>query len=120
MVKRLDLDRLYREQNRFAEERDWTQFHTPKNLAMALSVEAGELCEIFQWLNDKQVATIQNDEAKMDSIKDELADVFFYTTRLASVLNVDLEEAYWRKMKKNAVKYPVHLAKGNAKKYTEL
>ena len=86
---------------------------------MALSVEAGELCEIFQWLNERQVETISEDTEKMSQIRDELADVFFYTSRIACVLGIDLEQAYWDKMKKNAEKYPVHLAKGNAKKYTE-
>jgi NTP pyrophosphatase (non-canonical NTP hydrolase) len=86
---------------------------------MALSVEASELCEIFQWLNEKQVETIHEDEGKMAKIKDEIADVFFYTSRLAFILGVDLEKAYWNKMEKNAKKYPVNLAKGNANKYTD-
>lgn len=115
----MDVDKMQAHQRQFAKEREWDQFHTPKNLAIALSVEAGELCEIFQWLNDGQVATIAEDREKMSQIRDELSDILFYTLRLAGVLEIDLEKAYWAKMKKNAEKYPVHLSKGSAKKYTE-
>ena len=116
----LDLEKIADEQNKFAEARDWAQFHTPKNLSMALTVEASELMEIFQWLNEEEVRNFTSDEKRMDLAKDELADILFYTLRLASILGIDLEKAYQRKMKKNAEKYPVHLAKGNSKKYTEL
>jgi len=104
----------------FAKERDWEQFHTPKNLAMALSVEASELAEIFQWLTEKQSFDLQNDEAELLKVKDELADIVTYTVRLCGILNIDLSKELDRKMLLNAEKYPVEKSKGLAKKYTEL
>lgn len=105
---------------RFAQERDWDQFHTPKNLVMALSGEVGELNELFQWLTPEQSRTLMDNPAKAEAVRDELADVLSYCLRLADQLGVDLEAALVAKMAKNASKYPVHLAKGSAAKYTEL
>jgi len=102
----------------FARERDWDQFHTPKNLAMALSVEASELAEIFQWLTPAQSRRLKG--RAREHFEEELADVFLYLLRLAGRYDVDLVEAARAKMKKNAVKYPVGKSKGLAKKYTEL
>ncbi len=116
----LDLTALKEKIAAFAQERDWEQFHTPKNLAMALSVEASELAEIFQWLTEKQSFEIAHDEKELLKVKDELADIVTYTVRLCGVLNIDLTKELERKMKMNAEKYPVDKAKGIAKKYTEL
>lgn len=116
----LDLNKIQELQQQFESERDWDQFHTPKNLAMALSVEVSELCEIFQWLTPEQSMRIGEDLEKKESIADELSDILFYTIRLAAKLDVGLPEAFESKMKKNAEKYPVHLSKGHAKKYNEL
>lgn len=102
----------------FARERDWDQFHTPKNLAMALSVEASELAEIFQWLTPAQSRRLKG--RAREHLEEELADVFLYLLRLAGRYDVDLVEAGYSKMKKNALKYPVGKSKGLAKKYTEL
>ncbi|TBR25476.1 nucleotide pyrophosphohydrolase [bacterium] len=102
----------------FARERDWDQFHTPKNLAMALSVEASELAEIFQWLTPAQSRKLKG-RAK-EHFEEELADVFLYLLRLSGRYGVDLVDAGYAKMKKNALKYPVGKSKGLAKKYTEL
>ena len=102
----------------FAAARDWQQFHTPKNLAMALSVEAAELLEHFQWLTAEQ--SMRLDAATRRAVADELADVLLYLTRLADVLDIDLLAAGQRKLKVNAKKYPVSKARGNARKYTEL
>ena len=104
----------------FAREREWEQFHTPKNLVMALAGEAGELTELFQWLTPDQSLNIMQDVPKAEAVRDELADIFGYCLRLADILGVDLEAAFMAKMAKNASKYPVHLAKGSAAKYTEL
>jgi len=104
---------------RFTDERDWDQFHTPKNLVMALSGEVGELTEIFQWLTEEESKAIVGDVEKMKHVEEELADIQVYVLRLAHKLEVDIESAVEKKMRKNAEKYPVHLAKGNAKKYTE-
>ena len=102
---------------RFAAARDWQQFHTPKNLAMALSVEAAELLEHFQWLTPEQSARL--DKKRKRAVEDEIADVLLYLTRLADVLKIDPLAAARRKIRVNARKYPVSRAKGNARKYSE-
>lgn len=102
----------------FAAERDWEQFHTPKNLAAALSVEAAELLEHFQWLTDAQSADLE--PAKKARVAEELADVLLYLVRLADRLDVDLMDAALAKIAANAAKYPVEKAKGSMRKYTEL
>ena len=102
---------------RFAAARDWGQFHTPKNLAAALSVEAAELLEHFQWLTPEQSARLG--ARCKHAVEDEIADVLLYLTRLADVLEIDLLAAAQRKMRRNARKYPVRRAKGNALKYSE-
>jgi len=104
----------------FVRERDWEKFHSPKNLAMALAGESGELIELFQWLTPEESAQIMQSEKSAEQVRDELADVLFYCLRLADVLSVDLEAAVLAKMRKNAAKYPVALAKGRAVKYTDL
>ena len=103
---------------RFAAAREWEQFHTPKNLAMALAVEAAELLEHFQWLTPAQ--SLRLDARRKRAVADEIADVLLYLTRLADVLGIDAAAAARRKMRVNARKYPVRHAKGNARKYTEL
>lgn len=103
----------------FCEERDWEQFHKPRNLILALVGEVGELAELFQWLNAEQSAQIMN-EAVGRQVQDELADVFYYVLRLADVLRVDLGDALTRKLEINAEKYPIDKARGSAAKYTEL
>lgn len=101
----------------FARERDWDQFHSPKNLAMALIAEAAELVEHFQWLSEAQ--STQLPEAKLREVEQELADVFLYLLRLADKLNVDLLDAAARKIELNARKYPAEKVRGSAKKYNE-
>ena len=93
------------------EERQWQQFHTPANLAKSISIEANELLECFQW---------NESEYSLEHVKEELADVLNYCLRMASVLNLDIQEIVLQKMEKNALKYPVEKARGNAAKYTEL
>ena len=101
----------------FVAERDWAQFHTPKNLAMAMIVEAAELVEQFQW--DTPDESKQLDEAKREAVSHELADTFVYLLRIAEVLNIDLIEAANKKIALNALKYPVEKAKGSNAKYTQ-
>jgi dCTP diphosphatase len=115
----MDLEKIQEFQREFAKERDWEQFHTPKNLSMALSAEVGELLEIFQWLTPDQSDNLKDTEKK-NAASEELADITYYVLRIADMMNIDLEKAVWAKMKKNAEKYPVSKSKGNAKKYTEL
>lgn len=102
---------------RFAAERDWEQFHSPKNLAMALIVEAGELVEHFQWLTEKQSQQLPPDARA--KIAEELADVLLYLVRLADRLDIDLEQAALAKIERNAEKYPADKVRSSAKKYTE-
>jgi NTP pyrophosphatase (non-canonical NTP hydrolase) len=101
----------------FARERAWEQFHTPKNLAMALTVEAAELQEIFQWLNDTEAAALT--EVQHQHAGEELADVLLYLCRLADVLNIDLQQAALAKLARNAEKYPAAQVRGKAAKYSD-
>lgn len=103
---------------RFAAERDWDQFHCPKNLAMALSVEAAELLEHFQWLPDAESAVLP--AGTRAKVREELADVLLYLIRLADKLDVDLAAAAIDKVAVNATKYPIDKARGTSKKYTDL
>ncbi|MBI4990138.1 MAG: nucleotide pyrophosphohydrolase [Rhodocyclales bacterium] len=102
----------------FTREREWDRYHTPKNLAMALIVEAAELAEHFQWLTPEQSQSPE--DGKREKIREELADVLIYLVELADTLEVDLIAAARDKIEKNALKYPVDKARGNAKKYDEL
>ncbi|MDT0413709.1 MULTISPECIES: nucleotide pyrophosphohydrolase [Streptomyces] len=104
----------------FAAERDWEQFHTPKNLAMALTGECGELVEIFQWLTPDESTTVMDDPVRAARVREEMADVFAYLLRMADVLELDLERALADKIEVNRGKYPAHLARGRADKYTQL
>ena len=111
------LDDLRNRINTFVTERDWAQFHTPKNLAMAMIVEAAELVEHFQW--DTPLESQQLTPEKREAVAHELADTFVYLLRLAEVLDIDLIAATNAKIKLNALKYPVEKAKGSNAKYTE-
>jgi len=102
----------------FRDEREWGTFHTPKNLAIDISVEAGELLEIFQWLDDESVIKILASK-KLEDVKDELADVVMGCILFADTINVDLLECVNKKIDKTAQKYPVEKVRGSAKKYTE-
>lgn len=104
----------------FARQREWEQFHSPKNLTMALSGEAGELVSLFQWLQDGQVSDWIREPQNRTAVEDEMADVFAYLLRLADVLGTDLEAALQAKIEVNGQKYPVDLSRGNATKYTNL
>jgi dCTP diphosphatase len=116
----VDVARLQKAIALFARERDWEQFHSPKNLAMALTGEVGELVELFQWLSEGASRRVAQDPATARRVRDEIADVLVYLVRLAAVLDVDLDEAVRTKLAANAVKYPAGLARGNARKYSEL
>lgn len=114
----MEIEEIRDQLRRFAAERQWDQFHSPKNLAAALCIEAAELLEHFQWLTDAESASLTPDIREKVTL--EMADVFLYLVRLADKLDANLIEAARRKLLVNAEKYPVSLAKGNAKKYTEL
>ena len=112
-----DLEELKGRVRDFVEERDWQRFHSPKNLAMALSVEASELVELFQWLTEEESATLDADRRLR--VADELADVLWFLVRIADRLDIDLLEAAGNKLAANAAKYPADRVRGNAKKYTD-
>ena len=101
----------------FAEARDWDQFHSPKNLSMALMVEVAELMEHFQWLTETQSGNLTAE--KMAEVSEELADILLYLVRLSDKLGVDLREAALHKLEKNAKKYPADKVRGSSKKYSE-
>jgi dCTP diphosphatase len=108
-----DLTQRLRE---FAEVRDWDQFHSPKNLAMALSAEVGELVECFQWLTEKQSSELNEND--LAAVADEIADVQLYLVRLADKLDINIGKAVEQKIVKNEKKYPADKVKGSSKKYT--
>lgn len=112
-----DLEDIRLRARAFADERDWNQFHSPKNLVMALGVEAAELSEIFQWLTEGQSEQL-SEEMKV-RVADEIADVQVYLVRLADRLGIDIASAVALKMEKNAEKYPAEQVRGSARKYTE-
>jgi NTP pyrophosphatase (non-canonical NTP hydrolase) len=116
----LKLDVLASNLRAFAAEREWDQFHSPKNLASALVVEAGELLEHFQWLTEEQSRRITADRTTMDRVSEELADVLIYAIRLSDILGISLSRAIEAKIMRNAEKYPIEKSKGNAKKYSDL
>lgn len=115
----LDTRQIQDKIRQFASEREWERFHTPKNIAMALTVEAAELQEIFQWLTEEQSARIMQSE-KAEAVRHEVADVAVYLLRLCDLLQIDLQTAIDVKLKHNAEKYPVDKARGHARKYDEL
>jgi dCTP diphosphatase len=113
-----ELEGLRDELRRFAEARDWNQFHSPKNLAMALAAESGELLEIFQWLTEEQSRAL--DPKGQAKATEEIADILLYLVRLGDQLGIDPVAAARQKLVENDRKYPVEKARGNATKYTEL
>jgi NTP pyrophosphatase (non-canonical NTP hydrolase) len=106
------------ELRRFAADRDWDQFHSPKNLASALSVEAAELLEPFQWLTEEQSRHLTAEQS--GSVREEMADVLLYLIRLADKLGIDLAAAASDKIVRNSVRYPVEKSRGSSKKYPDL
>ncbi|MDN5342482.1 MULTISPECIES: nucleotide pyrophosphohydrolase [Oceanotoga] len=103
---------------KFVEERDWNQYHNPKDLIISLNLEAAELLEIFQWKDEKEVKQVLSDER--EHIEEEVADVAIYLMEFCNYLGIDLYEAIDKKIVKNGIKYPVNKCKGSNKKYNEL
>ncbi len=116
----VNIAKMLTSQRAFVAQRKWGKYHAPKNLSMALAGEAAELMEIFQWLSQAESRNVMKNSIKAKAVRHELADIFYYLLRLADVLQVDLDKAFWEKMRHNQAKYPVRLAKGNAKKYSDL
>lgn len=118
MTTALDVAHIAKRLADFAREREWEQFHSPKNIASALSVEAAELLEIFQWLTEEQ--SEEPSREAMERVKEEVADVQLYLIRLCDLLQIDIAAAVDTKLAANARKYPAHKARGSSKKYDEL
>ena len=114
----MDLQLIQSRLRKFSEERNWEQFHSPKNITMALSVEVAELVEIFQWSNSGGLDVINDPDTKVQ-IEKEIADIFNYLLKLTDMLNIDLEKAALNKIEENDAKYPVEKFKGISKKYNK-
>lgn len=119
MNKSINVEKIDLQVSKFIKERDWDQFHSVKNLSMALSVEASELAELFQWLKEKESNEVSSNVNLKAKLKDEIADVFVYLLQIAKKSDINIEEAVLDKIKKNAKKYPIEKAKGSALKYDE-
>lgn len=99
----------------FLRERDWEKYHNPKDLAEGICVEAAELLQLFQWMSPEDVNTFQNDPAKVEQLKEELADVFIYCLSMANAMNIDVASSVMRKLEINRKKYPAELYRGKAR-----
>ncbi len=115
----LDISILKNDLIKYARDRDWEKFHSPKNLAMALSVEASELVEIFQWLSEEDSLNVSKSEDKLRAVSDEVADIMLYLIRICTVLDINIPDAIDKKIQKNIEKYPAAICYGSSKKYTE-
>ena len=116
----MDLQHYQNRIRQFANDRDWDQFHSPKNLAMALVGEVGELVELFQWRTEEESRQIDRGSDLHEQLSEELADIMIYMLRLADKGDIDLEMAVQRKMQLNEKRYPIELARGSATKYDQL
>ncbi len=113
----MDMKKLQDQLRAFAQARDWEQFHSPKNLSMALSVEVAELVEVFQWASESESRNPGRDVRA--AAEEEIADIQIYLARLADVMGINIEAAVERKIEQNAAKYPADKVRGSSKKYTE-
>ena len=118
MDNKITIEQLKKEVQKFCEDRDWNQFHNPKELAIGISTEANELLQIFRFKSEEDMKVLMNSEKKTE-VEEELADVFYFVLRFAQMNNIDLSQAVENKIEKNNKKYPVEKAKGCNKKYNE-
>lgn len=119
MSQRIDLTEINQKIKKFIEERDWAQFHSPKNISMSIAIEAAELMEHFQWANsDEESRKVMDDAKKRADIEDEIADIAIYLLDFCQLYGIDLEKTIAAKLQKNIEKYPVQLAHGKSEKYT--
>ena len=115
----MNVEEIQKRLRKFATDRDWEKFHSPKNLTMALSVEVAELVEIFQWSNSGGLDEIENPDIRKN-IEEELADIFIYLLKISDKLNIDIEKSIHQKIEKNEKKYPIDKSFGSSKKYRDL
>jgi len=116
--KETTIEQIKERLRNFVKERDWEQYHSPKSLAMSIAIEAAELMEKFQWLDNKASVDLLEDEEKLKEIEDELADIAIYVLDFCNVAEIDLTTALLEKLKENIEKYPTEQVKGKAHKYT--
>jgi NTP pyrophosphatase (non-canonical NTP hydrolase) len=114
------MEKIQNRLKNFAQERDWEQFHNLKNLSAALSVEASELLEIFQWTSESELKNFMEKSNHRERVEEEVADVFLYLSRICDIAHIDLERVCLAKIQKNGLKYPVSLSKGKSSKYSDL
>lgn len=114
----LDIEDIQAAMRAFVGEREWQRFHTPKNLAMALAGEAGELLELFQWLTEDESFAVMDEPRAAEAVRDEIADIMLYALRLADILRVDVDAALRAKLAKNTAKYPAEEYRGRARDYS--
>lgn len=119
-MKNAKFSKIIQAIKKFRDERDWMQFHNPKDMATALSIESSELQELFLWKNQKEIEEFVNDKKNIEEISDELGDIFSFAIELADNLGIDIENAVLKKMQKSSEKYPIERAKGKHTKYTNL
>lgn len=103
---------------KFVKDRDWEQYHSPKNLSMSIAIEAAELMEMFQWLDIEESHKVLKNKKKLEEVKDELADIALYLLEFSNLFSIDLSSAVIKKLAKNAKKYPAKIVRGKAHKYT--
>ena len=115
----MNVEEIQKRLRKFAADRDWEKFHSPKNLTMALSVEVAELVEIFQWSNSGGLDEIENPDIRKN-IEEELADIFIYLLKISDKLNIDIDKSIHQKIEKNEKKYPIDKSFGSSKKYKDL
>ena len=119
-MKNIDILEIEKRLKAFDTERDWSQFHSVKNLTMALSVEASELVEIFQWATEEESNNARSNESVKAKVSNEIADIFIYLLKIASLVDVDIEKSVLEKIIENSKKYPADKVRGKAIKYTDL
>lgn len=118
-MKAVDVVKIHNEISKFITERDWDQFHSIKNLSMALSVESSELVELFQWMKEEDSNAVSQNPQLKARVGEELSDILVYLLRIAHKADIDLETVVLDKIKKNSEKYPAGLVKGSSKKYDQ-
>jgi dCTP diphosphatase len=114
------INELKRLIQQFVDEREWGKYHNSKDIALAISVEAGELLELFEWVREHEIPALLDDPAKRQRLGEELADVMILCLNMASAIGLDVADAMGRKLEMNRRKYPIELVKGDYRKYTEL
>lgn len=114
----ISLNQIKKEIKKFIRERSWEKYHSPKNISMSIAIEAAELMEHFQWLTIDQSKKLLKDKKKRAEIEDELADIAIYLLDFCNLFDIGLESCILRKLEKSSQKYPVHLVRGKAHKYT--